>query len=287
MKKVFFILLLSVSAILTICCSKKNKSTNPDSKEPDFALQVSPQTQWVTAGDSTEFQIKLTSLNGFSAPCTLSLVGFPEGDSVKFDSEILVPPDSSRLIVYTTFSTPRDTYQLTVTGKNKNLTHNIQVILVVPPEKVTDYYPLAIGNSWTYAFLDQNGRIWGTSSFTIIDTPTINGNFGYLLSDIVFIYVKGDTILYESGQIILLGPLVIGQSWTADFWNYELIEFGAVTLTKGTEYHNCIKFEKTKPSHPEDKQYEWWAKDVGKVKMEEYLSGQFQGSQELESFTHP
>jgi hypothetical protein len=84
-----------------------------------------------------------------------------------------------------------------------------------------------------------------------------------------------------------LGPLVIGQSWTADSWNYELVEFGAVTLTKGTEYIHCIKLKKTDPAYLEDETFEWWARDVGKVKVEEYISGQFQGSQELGNFTHP
>jgi hypothetical protein len=192
MKKVSVISLLSISVVLTICfCSK---STNPGTNEPDFALQVSPQTKWVTAGDSAEFQIKLTSLNGFSAPCTLSLVGLPQEDTAVLTRNVLVPPDSCGLIIHTTFPAPPDTSQLTITGKNKNLTHSTQVVLVVQSEKVTDYYPLAIGNSWTYVLLGPDGRNWGTFSYTIIDTATINGNFGYLFSAVDFIYVMGDTI---------------------------------------------------------------------------------------------
>jgi hypothetical protein len=292
MKRVLFILLLSISVILTICCSKKNKSTNPDSKEPNFAIQVSPQTQWVTAGDSTEFKIKLTSLNSFSSPCTLSLVGSPEGDSITLGSEVLVPTDSCRLTLYTTFSTSRDTYQLSITGKNKNLIHSTQATLVVSPEKVTDYYPLAIGNSWTYALLGPDGRIWDTFSYKIVDTATVNNNFCYLTSDIMFFYVKGDTIFSLAPRnmesvIVLVGPLVIGHSWTVNNWNYELIEFGAVTLTKGTEYQNCIKLRKTDPAHPQAWEYEWWAKSVGQVKWDTYAYGQYQGSKELVSFIHP
>lgn len=276
--------------VLTICfCSK---STNPSTKEPDFVLQVSPQTKWVTAGDSAELKIKLISLNGFSAPCTLSLVGLPQEDTAVFTRKVLVPPDSCGLIIHTTFPAPPDTSQLTITGKNKNLTHSAQAVLIVSPEKVTDYYPLAIGNSWTYVFLDQNGRNWGTISYSIIDTDTINGNFVYLTPDVVYFYVNGDTIFSSSpgrlkGTIVLLGPLVIGQSWTADSWNYELVEFGPVTLTKGTEYKHCIKLKKTNPANPGAEQYEWWAKNVGLVKFEEYIYGQFQASRELESFTHP
>lgn len=285
MKNLFLILLLSISVVLTICCGSKKKVTNADTKKPDFAIEVNPKTQWVMAGDSAEFQIKLMSLNGFSAPCTLSAAGFPEADSVIFDSKVLAPPDSLQLIINTDFSTPRETYKLVITGSSGEVSHKDTAALMVPSEKVTDYYPLAIGNSWTWAWLDQDGRTWYTNTLTIIDTDTINGNFGYLFSGLGFVYVKGDTIFSKIGQIILLGPLEIGQSWTFDVWNYELIGFGADTLTDGTEYEQCVKFKKTAPIYPGSAQYESWAKHVGLVKMEEYISGQYQGGRELVSFT--
>jgi hypothetical protein len=290
MKKVFLISLISAGLLLNICCQSKKKVTDSGTKEPDFAIEVSPPTQWVSAGDSAEFQIKLTSLNGFSAPCTLNVAGFPEKDSVAFDSNVLVPTDSSRLAIYTTFSTPRETYALVITGKNGKIIHNDTVTLLVPSEKVTDYYPLAIGNSWTYVIIDQYGQTWMTYTNTIDDTMTINGDFGYLFGNISFYYVKGDTIFSLSlntmeRMIFLLGPLVIGQSWSAESWNYELIEFGPITLTEGTEYENCIKLKSTGPHYPGVERYEWWAKDVGFVKMEEYKSGQLQATRELVSYT--
>lgn len=154
---------------------------------------------------------------------------------------------------------------------------------------VTHYYPLAIGNSWKYAFLDHNGETRMTITYGIVDTATINGNLSYVLSPVepLYIYVKGDTIFDGFGDIIILaGPLVIGQSWIAQSWKYELVEFGAVTLTDGTEYEDCIKLKKTDPVYPGAKEYEWWAKDVGMVKHETYASGLYQGSKELVSFTH-
>jgi hypothetical protein len=290
MKKVFLISLISAGLLLNICCQSKKKVTDSGTKEPDFAIEVSPPTQWVSAGDSAEFQIKLTSLNGFSAPCTLSVAGFPEKDSVAFNSDVLVPTDSSQLTIYTTFSTPRETYALVITGKNGKIIHNDTVTLLVPSEKVTDYYPLAIGNSWSYVWLDEEGEIKFTDTQSIIDTDTINGNFGYISPFNEFTYVKGDTIfcLWLNSMtrfIVLLGPLVIGQSWSARDWNYELIEFGPVTLTDGTKYENCLKLRKVNPDFPGDETFEWWAKDVGYVKMKEYYSGQYQGSRELVSYT--
>ncbi|MFQ6002868.1 MAG: hypothetical protein ACE5KJ_03905 [Candidatus Zixiibacteriota bacterium] len=285
MKKVFFISLIISGVILTIYSCSKKKLTDSGAKEPDFAIEVSPKTQWVTAGESAEFQIKLTSLNGFSAPCTLSAVGFP-GEDVTFYSTVLKPPDSTQLTIYTTFSTPRDTYQLTVTGKNENLIHESQALLVVPSEKVTEYYPLAIGNSWTYVLLDQ---IWDTLTYTIVDTFTINDNLAYILSraDTIYVYVRGDTIFSKSGEIILAGSLVVGRTWNAYYWNYEVMEFGATALANNdTIYENCLKIKKTNPNYPKDETFEWWAKDVGFVKMKESISGQYQGSMELISFSH-
>lgn len=151
---------------------------------------------------------------------------------------------------------------------------------------VTDYYPLAVGNAWKYALLDHTGRTLMTHAYKIVDTMTINGNFGYVFSDVGFLYVKGDTIFDDYGEIILAGPLVMGQSWIAKSWKYELIEFGPVTLTDGNEYENCIKLKKADPVYPGAKEYEWWAKDVGMVKWETYASGLYQGSRELVSFVH-
>jgi len=288
MKKLFLILLLSISVVLTICCGKKSKPTNPGTKEPDFAIEVSPKTQWVMAGDSAEFQIKLASLHGFSAPCTLSAVGFPEAESVILDSKVLAPPDSLQLIINTDFSTPRETYKLVITGKNGKLSHSDTVGLIIPSEKVTDYYPLALGNSWTYTFLDQNGQIWTTFTYTIKDTATIDGNFVYLFSreDNIYTYVKGDTIFSKSGGIILPGPLVVGQSWTAEPYDYQLIGFGATTLiNEGTKYENCLKIRRTDRHFPGDETFEWWARGVGKVNVEEYISGHYKAGMELVDFT--
>ena len=279
-------MLVGFSLILAVCCCTKSKSTNPDTKVPDFAIEVSPRSKSVTPGDSAEFKVKLTSVNGFSGVCTLSAAGYPEGDSAAFDSKTLVPTDSSRLMIHTATSTPQQTYEVVITGKDGKVSHSDSVTLAVPSQKVTDYYPLAVGNAWKYVLLDHTGRTLMSFAYKIEDTMTVGGNFGYVFSDGGFLYARGDTIFDGFGEIILAGPLVMGQSWIARSWKYELIEFGAVTLTDGTEYENCIKLKKTDPVYPGAKEYEWWAKDVGMVKYETYASGLYQGSRELVSFIH-
>jgi hypothetical protein len=286
MKISLFIAFVCLSLTLAVCCCSEDKSTSPSTKKPDFTIEVSPESQSVTAGDSAEFKIKLTSLDGFSAVCTLSAVGYSQEDSAAFDAEAVVPTDSSRLTIFTNSSTPQETYEVVVIGKTGKVSHSDTVSLSVPGQQVTDYYPLAVGNSWKYALLDHTGKTWMTFFVSIVDTMTVNGNFGYLFDDLGFLYVKADTIFTGSGDIILAGPLVVGQSWISGFYTYELIEFGSVTLTSGTEYHDCAKIEKTRPDSPGEVSYEWWARGVGQVKMEEYLSGLLQGSKELEVFIH-
>ncbi len=289
MKNPFPIAFVGLSLALAVCCCSEDKSTNPNTKEPDFAIEVSPQSQSVTAGDSAEFEIKLTSLDGFSAICTLSAVGYSQGDSAALDAEALVPTDSSLLTIYTRTSTPRQTYDVVVTGKAGKVSHSDTVTLSVPAQQATDYYPLALGNFWMYVLVDRNTQIWDTLSYGVVDTATINGNLCYILSPLepIYIYAKRDTIFTESGEIILAGPPVVGQTWSAYYWDYEIITFEATLLvSSNTVYENCLKIRKTNPSYPGDETFEWWAEGVGKVKVEEYYSEQYEGGMELVNFAH-
>ena len=289
MKNSLFIIFVSFSLVLAFCCCTKTKSTNPDTEPPDFVIEVDPQSQSVTAGDSAKFKVKLTSVNGFSAVCTLSAVGYPEGDSTAFEAKALVPTDSSLLTIYTRTSTPQQTYDVVVTGKNGKVSHSDTVTLAVPSQKITDYYPLALGNFWMYVLIDENTQIWDTLSYGVVDTATINGNLCYILSPLepIYIYAKQDTIFSGSGEIILAGPPLVGQTWSAYYWNYEIIRFEATLLVStNTVYENCLKIRKINPSYPGDETFEWWAEGVGKVKVEEYYSEQYWGGMELVNFAH-
>jgi len=107
-------------------------------KLPDFTLTASPETCCVSAGQSTSYQVILTSLFGFDNPCTLLVAGLTEpSDSQIFDDPILTPTDTTFLNVYTSTETDTGYYTLTIIaqeisgGKSPMIIHTTQIVLKV------------------------------------------------------------------------------------------------------------------------------------------------------------
>jgi hypothetical protein len=101
--------------------------------EPDFTIDVIPDTQWIKQGDSTSFEVILTSLFGFSSPCTLTVTGLPSLTTARFDPAVIIPTDTSSLIISTDSLTPLGVYPITITGTEmtKQIQHSIQKVLIV------------------------------------------------------------------------------------------------------------------------------------------------------------
>jgi hypothetical protein len=104
--------------------------------QPDFTIDATPDTDTVQVGESAEYTVTLTSLNGFTSPCTLTITGLPANTSHDFDPDIVIPTGTSDLTVTTTATTPPGTYSLTITAAQHAkppLQHSTQVVLVVIP----------------------------------------------------------------------------------------------------------------------------------------------------------
>jgi uncharacterized membrane protein len=104
--------------------------------EPDFTIEVEPDSQEVQASFSVDFDVILTSLYGFSSSCTLTVTGLPSGATADFGPNPIIPTDTSVMSVNTTRSTPPGTYYLTVTATELTkvqVEHSTQVALVVTP----------------------------------------------------------------------------------------------------------------------------------------------------------
>ncbi len=84
----------------------------------DFSLLVSPDTLRVmrTVVDDTFFTVKLTSINGFSEPCTLKVSGLPGTATADFDPATVTPTDSATLTPFADDSVPEGYYDLVVTA---------------------------------------------------------------------------------------------------------------------------------------------------------------------------
>jgi len=117
--------------------------------EPDFSIDATPDTQYVQQGESTSYDVTLTSLNGFASSCTLTVTGLPSLATGEFNPRTVVPTGASVLKIHTNIATPVGTCTLTVTGteivKGKNgLQDSVKVILIVtlpPPDFTLDAIP--------------------------------------------------------------------------------------------------------------------------------------------------
>ncbi len=170
---------------------------------PDFAIDAAPDTQVVVAGDSADYDVTLTSLNGFSSSVDLSVSGLPTNATGSFDPDPVVPTATSVMRVKTGAATPAGTYDLTITGTEvvAKLQHTIQVVLKVTiPEAIALTAPnggeeWCVGSgqniTWSSSGIDSvrieytTGNGWtevvgstpagpGTYSWTIPDVPSDN-----------------------------------------------------------------------------------------------------------------
>jgi hypothetical protein len=98
-----------------------------------FSIDATPDTQWVKQGDTTEYQVILTSFYGFSSPCTLTLEGVPPQATYQFDPPVVTPTGSSVLTVAVDSLTPLDLYELSIIGTemSKQVADTTEVLLYV------------------------------------------------------------------------------------------------------------------------------------------------------------
>lgn len=99
-----------------------------------FEIDAQPDTQWVKQGDTTVYEVILTSFFGFNSPCTLTMEGLPPQATYEFDPPTVIPTDTSILTVMVDSLTPLDVYELTIIGTEtttKQIADTTQVLLYV------------------------------------------------------------------------------------------------------------------------------------------------------------
>lgn len=101
----------------------------------NFDISVSPSAGTVLPGQSTTFNVTVTSLSGFNGPVSLSVgseSGFPSGiTSGGFSPASITGAGSSTLTMNTTTSTAPYALSLTVTGTSGTITHTSSTTLLV------------------------------------------------------------------------------------------------------------------------------------------------------------
>ena len=108
----------------------------------DFAIEVRPDTLTLRRGMHGSYEVKLTSINGFSSTCTLEVSGLPGGSESGFGSPTLVPTDSTELDISLADTNTIGYYTLTITAtemdRGKALEHSKNVTLEVTDDSGVD-----------------------------------------------------------------------------------------------------------------------------------------------------
>jgi len=101
----------------------------------DFALDVTPQSQTASLGQSVIYVVTVTSQNNFNSPVVLSLSGYPAGLTPTFNPASVTPPkngaQTSVLMITVASGTVQGSYALNVMGAGGGLTHSKQIVLTV------------------------------------------------------------------------------------------------------------------------------------------------------------
>jgi hypothetical protein len=147
----------------------------------DFTLDVTPQSQTASPGQSVICVVTVTSQNNFNSPVILSLSGYPAGLTPSFNPASVTPPkngaQTSVLMLTVASSVVQGSYALTVIGVGGGLTHSKQIILTIG---VGGDFSLSADPS-TLSVTVGSG---GTSTIRVASINSFNSQVRLELSDI-------------------------------------------------------------------------------------------------------
>jgi hypothetical protein len=97
-----------------------------------FNIEAFPDTQIVVQGDTTTYGVTIIPEVGFSTPCSLFVEGLPGGATADFDSNPILPNDTSTLTIITLPTDPVGEHDLAIIGaanfKREDTTHVMLII---------------------------------------------------------------------------------------------------------------------------------------------------------------
>jgi len=98
----------------------------------DFSISASPNNRVIKRGDSGAYTVTISTSGGFNEAVTLSVSGLPGNTTSSFSPASITGSGSSTLTIGTFIpSTPKGTYDLTITGTSPSKTRSITVTLKV------------------------------------------------------------------------------------------------------------------------------------------------------------
>ena len=155
--------ILGISLDLVACGG--GGSGPPPPPAQDFIVSVSPSSVSTQVGAATlPVTVSLTPQNGFTAPVSVSISGFPNGISSSPASSFMLAAGMPQEV---TFSAPAaaGTFTMEFQGVSGTLSNSTNVTLTVTPPQSpylvsASYYPWYNGSAWEYAEC-HNGTLRG------------------------------------------------------------------------------------------------------------------------------
>lgn len=164
------------------------------------------------------------------------------------------------------------------------------------------YFPLTQGSSWEYEgegneyasftrevlFAEGNrGQIWenngGTASTAVFET---SADAVTRINSLPETYEPGNMLRQEPKENtpILKAPLEVGNKWTKDGVDREIVALDAVVSSPAGTFEDCLKIKITNTEAPEAVVYEYYKQNVGLVKRE-FISGETTVTSTLAKYT--
>jgi uncharacterized membrane protein len=97
----------------------------------DFSISISPSSRTISKNSSTQYQITISALNGFSGSVQLSVSGLPPKTSNSFNLNPVVGSGVSTLTIKATRKSQSGTYNFTVNATSGTLAHSAGATLTI------------------------------------------------------------------------------------------------------------------------------------------------------------
>ncbi len=139
---------------------------------PDFSIAVSPSSQSVTVGNSVNYNVTSTALNGYSGNLSLSATPAISGVSFSFSPNPIAAGSASTLTVTTTAGASTGNFTLTISATDGTLTHTTTAGLTINP--VAGSNPVKTYSVSPALAIPDNNVTGVTSTMSVPDSLTIS-----------------------------------------------------------------------------------------------------------------
>jgi len=146
--------------------------------EPDFDIKAEPGERTLYRGESTDYTVTVTAINGFSQDVSLSVTGVPAKTASGFTTETLTPTGTSQLQITTSMDTPMGDNTLTITAKSGGKERSARVNLSV------------VCRDFAVKIKAEPGK--GPAPLTVALEADVTNNDGYSDGDYHYLWNFGD-----------------------------------------------------------------------------------------------